>query len=247
MKVLFLDESGDHNLSTGDPNYPVFVLGGVIVDQDYAEDVIAARLREFKLAIFGRDDIVLHTADIVRQRAGFESLADPTTRARFYREINSLMRELDYRVVACVIHKKAHVDRYGPRAADPYHFAVEVVAERLCYETGYATGGSLMVAERRGPLLDQRLLAAWETLRARGNEHLSGRDIAARIASFVLRDKADNVAGLQLADLVVTPIGRRCAGKPTHEDWEIIESKLRRDGQGNYNGYGLVQLPRPRK
>ena len=30
MKVLFLDESGDHNLSVIDPSYPIFVLGGVI-------------------------------------------------------------------------------------------------------------------------------------------------------------------------------------------------------------------------
>ena len=37
MKVLFLDESGDHNLSVIDPSYPIFVLGGVIVDQDYAD------------------------------------------------------------------------------------------------------------------------------------------------------------------------------------------------------------------
>jgi 23S rRNA U2552 (ribose-2'-O)-methylase RlmE/FtsJ len=37
MKVLFLDESGDHNLSVIDPQYPLFVLGGVIMDLDYAK------------------------------------------------------------------------------------------------------------------------------------------------------------------------------------------------------------------
>lgn len=37
MKVLFLDESGDHNLSLIDPQYPVFVLGGAIVEKEYAE------------------------------------------------------------------------------------------------------------------------------------------------------------------------------------------------------------------
>jgi hypothetical protein len=39
VKVLFLDESGDHNLSVIDPQYPLFVLGGIIVDQDYAKGV----------------------------------------------------------------------------------------------------------------------------------------------------------------------------------------------------------------
>ena len=37
MKVLFLDESGDHNMAAIDPNYPLFVLGGVMVDKEYAE------------------------------------------------------------------------------------------------------------------------------------------------------------------------------------------------------------------
>jgi hypothetical protein len=30
MLLCFLDESGDHILSGGDPNYPVFVLAGVV-------------------------------------------------------------------------------------------------------------------------------------------------------------------------------------------------------------------------
>ena len=37
MNILFLDESGDHNLSKIDVQYPLFVLGGVITDQEYAE------------------------------------------------------------------------------------------------------------------------------------------------------------------------------------------------------------------
>ena len=43
MKTLFLDESGDHNLSVIDPSYPLFVLGGVIMDSDYARDVLTPR------------------------------------------------------------------------------------------------------------------------------------------------------------------------------------------------------------
>jgi hypothetical protein len=37
QKILFLDESGDHDLSNIDPLYPLFVLGGVILDKRYAE------------------------------------------------------------------------------------------------------------------------------------------------------------------------------------------------------------------
>lgn len=33
MKILFLDESGDHNLLVVDKDYPIFVLGGCIMDE----------------------------------------------------------------------------------------------------------------------------------------------------------------------------------------------------------------------
>ena len=46
-KVMFLDESGDHSLRVIDPQYPMFVLGGVIVDRDYAENELDERVRQF--------------------------------------------------------------------------------------------------------------------------------------------------------------------------------------------------------
>jgi hypothetical protein len=52
--------------------------------------------------------------------------------------------------------------------------------------------------------------------------------------------KADNVAGLQLADLVVSPIGRHVLGKLDKEDWTIVQEKFRRGARGQIEGYGLV-------
>ena len=75
-KILFLDESGDHNLNVIDSQYPVFVLGGVIIDKEYAEGQLVDALNEFKAAVFGRTDIVLHTADITRNRSGFEDMQE---------------------------------------------------------------------------------------------------------------------------------------------------------------------------
>ena len=37
-----------------------------------------------------------------------------------------------------------------------------------------------------------------------------------------------NLTGLQLADLVVTPIGGHLMARPDQQDWAIVESKLRR-------------------
>ena len=58
-----------------------------------------------------------------------------------------------------------------------------------------------------------------------------------------LRTKTAGEAGLELADLVVSPIGRHVIGKPPREDWVIVSEKLRRR-DGTWRGAGLVVLPR---
>ena len=61
--------------------------------------------------------------------------------------------------------------------------------------------------------------------------------------TFNIREKSENIAGLQLADLVVTPIGRFVLGKRIKEDFWIIEKKFRNFGRG-YEGTGLIILPK---
>jgi len=140
MKVLFLDESGDHNLTVIDPQYPLFVLGGVIVEKDYAEAELTREVNEFKQEVFGRTDIVLHTADITRNRNGFERMQETVFRKMFYEKLNGLMRKLNYMVVACAIRKDEHLSRYGVAALDPYLLSLDILVERLCFEVGDMPG-----------------------------------------------------------------------------------------------------------
>lgn len=150
MKVLFLDESGDHNLSAIDPQYPVFVLGGVIMDKDYAEGPLTEALTKFKQEFWGSSEIVLHTSDIARNRNGFESLKDPEFRNRFYFRLNELMRDLPYQVIACAIRKDRHLERYGELAINPYSLRLSVLEERFCFEVGNVSdGGQIVFGEAR--------------------------------------------------------------------------------------------------
>jgi hypothetical protein len=53
------------------------------------------------------------------------------------------------------------------------------------------------------------------------------------------------LAGMQLADLMVTPIGRhilKSPVKPNRVQWNVVESKLRRVDE-RYLGVGLVIRP----
>lgn len=244
MKALFLDESGDHSLAVIDPQYPLFVLGGVIIDKDYAEGELTRALNAFKQELFGRADIILHTADIGRNRNGFERMMEGAFRNQFYEKLNVLMRKLDYTVVACAIRKDEHLSRYGVAALDPYLLSLDVLVERFCFDIGDVPSGGVIVAEKREPTLDRQLDVAWLNLKIKGTRFLQAKAIDRRLLGLNMRDKAENIAGLQLADLVVTPIGRHLLGKPLKEDWRIVESKFRRGLKGTYEGYGLVVLPK---
>lgn len=244
MKVLFLDESGDHNLSVIDPQYPMFVLGGVIMEQAYAEGPLTDAMNAFKREMFERTDIVLHTADITRNRNGFERLQDPLFRKRFCECLNSLMSDLRYTVVACAIRKNDHLARYGVAALDPYLLSLDVLVERFCFDIGRIAGRGVIVAEKRDPTLDRQLELAWLNLKIQGTHYLRATVVEQRIVALNLRAKQDNIAGLQLADLVVSPIGRHLLGKPDNDDWRIVNSKLRRSRAGKVEGYGLVVLPK---
>lgn len=244
MKVLFLDESGDHNLSVIDPSYPIFVLGGVIVDRDYADGPLTQAFDNFKHQMFGRTSLVLHTVDISRNKNGFEELKNLEYRQHFYENLNDLVQNLSYTVVACVISKNALFQQYGAAAIDLYQLSLHVVAELFCQEVGDVRNGGVIVAESRNKTLDQDLGHSWSYLRRSGSGHSNAKMIRDRIRSLTLHAKTENIAGLQLADLVVSPIGRHLLGKPDKDDWRIVEQKLRRGANGEIDGYGLVLLPK---
>lgn len=208
MKIMFLDESGDHNLKRINPRYPVFVLGGVIVDRAYARTVLEPQMRDFKLHFFGRDDIVFHTTDMHRLQNGFEALVDPAVRLDFYRTLNELLEGWDFKIVACAIELVEHVARNGPNAADPYMHSLDIVVERFCKELHDFPDGGFICAEMRNPGLDRDPRAAWDQLCREGTDSATAAEIDEKIVHLTLKDKKPNIAGMQLADLVVTSVGR---------------------------------------
>jgi hypothetical protein len=244
MKVLYIDESGDHNLAAIDPEYPVFVLGGAIIDSKLAARELSERLAALKVRLFGRDDLILHTADICRNRNGFERLSDPSFRHRFYEEVNAVMESLDYLVLACAIRKDHYVAAHGPGADDPYALCLHTLVERFCAHVGDAEGGGLIVAESRGRVLDMSIEVAWRRLQTSSSGHLEGTDIRRRVKALVIRPKNRNIAGLKLADLVVAPIAQHVLGRECHEDYRIVERKLLRNPEGAGGDGGLMLLPK---
>lgn len=65
MKYLFIDESGDHNLLPDkiDPQFPMFVLTGIMFDsKEYQK--FKAKLLRLKKKLFGNEKIILHSKEL---------------------------------------------------------------------------------------------------------------------------------------------------------------------------------------
>lgn len=243
-KILFLDESGDHNLTAIDPQHPIFVLGGIVVDKDYAQGKMTEALNAFKIELFGTKDITLHTADFTRQKNGFERIKDREFCDLFYRKLNHLISSLDITIMACAIKKKQHMAQYGLDAIDPYHLSLNVLVERFCFMIGKKSVKGQIIAEARDATLDRQLDLAWLNLKVSGTRFIQAVDINKRIDNLSLKTKEDKLAGLEIADAIVTPIARTVLNRQSRVDFTIIKQKMRKNNVGDIAGYGLVILPK---
>ena len=241
--ILFLDESGDHSLTKIDPQYPMFVLAGCMFKSEYYEHTVVPEIEAFKTELFGTNEIILHTEDITHNRNGFERVVEVNFRKNFYKRINYILSKLDFKILACAIKKDEHFKKYGLAAVDPYMLSLNYLVERFIFELEETGRQGIIIAESRSSVLDNELELAFLNLKVQGTNYVSASRVKKRIAQLLIKDKKENIAGLQMVDLIVSPIGRKSLGKKNQIDYETIKRKYR-NKNGKYLGYGLVLLPK---
>ena len=239
--VIYVDESGDHSLTSVDPDFPVFALDFCIFEKSHYFNVVVPRVQAFKFKYFGHDTIVLHEHPIRKQKPPFTFLTDRTTRAAFMEDLTRVIEGAEFTIVASVIDKAGHRQRHAdPR--NPYD-----VALGFCMERAYAhlrgldqhTRLTHVVVEKRGRREDDALELVFRRI-------CDGQNRWGRMPGFelVFAHKLINSAGLQLADLTARPIALHCL-RPTQPNraFEVIEPKLRRGPGGITRGWGLKLFP----
>ena len=244
MKILFLDEAGDHNLLVVDKDYPIFVLGGCIIDEKEHEQKAELLISEFKKESFGTDKLILHFRDYARSINGFGKMRVKDFRDRFYSGLAEVLRKIDFSLVACLIDKKNHLQKYDLRAVDPYLLSLEILVEKFTIYLRENKDNGIIIAESRNPQLDNELNLSFLALKINGTRFVKAKEITERIKNFAIRKKGENIPGLQIIDSVVSPIGRRYLGYKDYFDYRLIESKFRKNKEGKYWGFGMVILPK---
>ena len=229
--VVYVDESGDHSLTSIDAEFPVFALTFCVFRKvDYFASIVPA-IEEFKFEFWGHDSVILHESDIRKQHGPFAFLrSGPEARAGFFDRLNSVMDTADFEIIASVIDKKRHLEKYS-RPMNPYDVALLFCMERLLdllVLRGQAGRRVHVVFEGRGKNEDRDLEVAFRRITANGDTWGYRQKTFGQIAfEPVIVTKAANSSGLQLADLTARPIALNVL-RPEQQNraYDTIEDRI---------------------
>lgn len=218
--IIYVDESGDHNLSQPNAKYPVFVLSFCIFDKSQYNQHVVRQVQELKFRYFGHDMIVLHEREILKRTGQFKNF-DKDTQQRFLQDISRLMTDSKFNIIACVVDK----DKLPKDTDNPYHLALQAGLQAL-YDF---LAPRHALAQKTFVVFEQRGLKEDNELRVAFTDICQGKNIHKTHYPFelILASKYTNSAGLQFADLTARPIGNHSL-KPTqpNQAFEIINKKL---------------------
>ena len=207
---LFLDESGDHGLSNIDDNFPIFVLSGILINEtDYT--VLEQNVVQIKQQFWSAKKVIFHSRDIRKCEKEFVVLFDEQIKREFYEKINNLISTSNYEIISSAINKSEYIKRYGRLSDDVYEISLSFIVERSIFslDAKHDADKKLnIVIERRGKKEDNKLSDHFQKLCARG----TGFVVPARLEMYGIdisfKGKSEDIAGLQLADLIAYPIAR---------------------------------------
>ena len=238
--IVFVDESGDHGLISIDTNYPVFILAFCLFDKkEYAENTVPMIIN-FKFKHYGHDQVILHERDIRKAKGAYKFLQDKNSRELFMFDLSKLIEGGHFLLIASAIKKYDFKKQYID-PTNPYHIAMGFALERIYMHLkacGCREGTTFIVFESRGNKEDNELELEFRRICDR---NMTGDKLPFEI---IIADKKSNSSGLQLADLIARPIGRKII-KPEQPNraFEIIKEKFRRDPRGKVKGWGLKTFP----
>ena len=229
--IVYVDETGDHSLTSINPSFPAFALSFCVFrKEDYAGQVVPA-MQSFKFKYWGHDSVILHEHEIVKSKNQFSFLlTDRALREGFYADLNQMIADAPMTVIASAIDKAKLVARY-PTPYSPYEIALKFCLERLLIlmrASGQEGRRLHVIFECRGPREDAELeLAFRRVVTGEDSWGWVTRDFSAIEFVPVFVKKAANSSGLQLADLTARPIALNML-RPTQQNraFKIIQTKL---------------------
>lgn len=253
---LYIDESGDHTFNAvQEQQHRYLTLMGVWFELYEHYPAFEAGMLDFKDGIFGpRHDspVILHRSDIIKRSGPFGAFVlDPDLCEAFDEGLINLVGGHSYRMCGVVLDKQSHMPKKYRQLYHPYYYCLAALMERYAGWLQFKGFEGDVMAESRGKTEDKALQAAFDQLYENGTRFHSAARFQAVLTSRTIkfRRKFDNIAGLQLADLLAAPVKREIVGKKRYPDGfggRLVDAARtrfnRNDFTGRISGYGKVHL-----
>lgn len=241
---MFIDETGEANVTNSDPRYNLFSLCGIMISE-VAYKSFNAEMMNIKSEIFGREDVVFHSFDMRRRKGTFKLFEDLAILNEFYLRLNKLINNHEYYILSAIINKELYRETY-PEKNFAYEESLEFILERAFYiQKKKGDCQKLLICiEERSKDKNRLVKKHYNQLLEKGNRYYSNRAFSFCHKQLFFRKKADNVNGLQFADLCAYPIARAiCYPQLKHPTFEAIKHKIYCSTQGNIYGFGVKVFP----
>jgi len=256
---MYLDEHGVDRMTRLDlEKYRYLSLTGVVMEVEHARDYLVPAFNRIKAEVFNEDPdtpICFHRSDIRHSKGPFECLKDPETRLSFDKKLLSVLNKAEYTVVTVLVDKQELIEKHHWERTHPYHVLMELMVEKYAQLLKRKLSIGDIMPEARSRKQDQALQSEFAHFKGHGTRFASRALIAERIPSSKLkfRTKKDNVAGLQLCDLLAHPSHYAIRKRMGHNVLDapfflkvlqiLVKRKYDRSAYGKIWGYGAKHIP----
>lgn len=249
---LYIDESGDHTYrSVAGLSRRYLGLTGVLIRKSRYDPVVPRELEKLKRDFFDYDPDtppILTRKNIIKRRGVFRVLLNPGENTRWEDALLQFYRDtLSAQIFTVVIDKLKHQQRYPVDTWNPYVYSLEVLLRRVRGYLNIHSGTADIMPEARGQTEDNQLLKCYVDLRTYGSYWGTADEYrdAYPLERLLFRRKDQNVAGLQIADLLAAEqksLTVQEAGKPLHRAIGAFGQRLNQAIEPKVNQYGRYFL-----
>lgn len=249
MQILFVDESGTPPPPEKADTTPLFVLGGLVVPEDFWSK-IADDLKRLKLKHGITGEIKWRYFAPQKPGGKLHSLShlDATAKEQLRTALYDVIRSYRSVRLICVATNVplAYQLGYIRTADDLYWYTYKQLTERFQYylqdlerTVGQRVHG-IVVCDNRAPKDDERLRELHHKLLAGDRENFSQYN---NLIEGLFIAPSHLSVGVQFADMVAGAVFRKLRSNDDRY-YAQIESSFRRSSSGKIDGYGMVKFPK---
>lgn len=240
---MFIDESGEANITIPDSRFNIFVLCGIIFRED-KYDVFNQQMKDLKNKFFNTENIIFHSFEMRAKSGIFKIFKEKEIIQNFYADIGKIFKECEYRIIACVINKESYKSKY-PHKNHAYEDSLTFMCERAIRYIGtYNNHRLYLCLEKRDKRKDVTIKKHYTDFIKYGTQYLSTKACEICHPKLHFRGKEENINGLQFADLCAYPIARKHLSPDSPQPtFDLLENKFHCNTIGDYQGIGLKFFP----